>query len=75
MSFAARIDQVFFKLYAAADRREPRDIADLEALTPTPDELRDAARWTRTHNAPGPFDDVLAQTLNDFGVEDEGRDV
>ena len=75
VSFAGRLDQVFFKLYAAVDRREPRDIADLRALEPTPTELRDAARWTRTHNAPGPFDDALARTLNDFGVEDEGRGV
>ena len=75
VSFAARIDQVFFKLYAAADRREPRDFADLDSLEPTADELRDAARWARTHNAPGPFDDALARTLRELGVEDEGRDV
>jgi hypothetical protein len=72
-SFAGRLDQVFFKLYAAADRNEPRDIADLRSLAPTPDELRNAARWARTHNAPGPFDDALARTLADFGIEDEGR--
>ncbi len=75
ISFASRIDQVFFKFYAAADRQEPRDFDDLQALEPTPDELRDAARWARTHNAPGPFDDELARTLRDFGVEDEGRNV
>ncbi|MDA0168444.1 hypothetical protein OJ998_05035 [Solirubrobacter taibaiensis] len=74
VSFAARVDQVFFKLYAAADRQEPRDVADLQALMPMAEELRAAARWTRTHNAPGPFDIALAQTLSDFGVEDEGRD-
>lgn len=73
VSFASRVDQVFFKLYAAVDRREPRDVADLHALKPTTDELRGAARWARTHNAPGPFDDALAQTLREFGVEDEGR--
>jgi Nucleotidyltransferase of unknown function (DUF6036) len=75
VSFASRIDQVFFKLYAATDRREPRDFADLQSLEPTPDELRGAARWTRTHNAPGPFDDALARTLRDFGIQDEGRRV
>jgi hypothetical protein len=37
-------------------------------------ELRDAARWARTHNMPGPFGDELAQALADFGVEDDGRD-
>jgi hypothetical protein len=74
VSFASRVDQIFFKLYAAADRREPRDFADLRQLEPTVTELRDAARWARTHNMPGPFDDALARTLGDLGVEDDGRD-
>jgi hypothetical protein len=73
VSFASRVDQVFLKLYAAADRREPRDFADLRALEPTATELRDAARWARTHNMPGPFDDAIAQALEDLGVEDDGR--
>lgn len=74
VAFASRLDQVHLKLYAAADRFEPRDIADLRLLQPTADELRMAARWARTHNAPGPFDDELARTLNDLGVRDDGRD-
>ena len=74
VSFASRIDQIHFKLYATASRREPRDFADLQQLEPTPAELRDAARWARTHNMPGPFDDDLAHALDDLGVEDEGRD-
>jgi hypothetical protein len=73
VSFAARVDQVFLKLYAWADRREPRDFADLSRLGPTDVELRAAARWARTHNMPGPFDDEMAQALADLGVEDEGR--
>ncbi len=74
ISYAARVDQIFLKLYAAADRREPRDFADLEFLRPTAGELRGAARWARTHNMPGPFDDAIARTLLDLGVEDDGRD-
>jgi hypothetical protein len=74
VSFASRIDQIFFKLYAAADRREPRDFADLQQLAPTADELRAGARWARTHNMPGPFDDALARALGDLGLEDDGRD-
>lgn len=73
VSFAARVDQVFLKLYAWADRREPRDFDDLRQLSPTDEELRAAARWARGHNMPGPFDDEMAQALADFGVEDEGR--
>jgi hypothetical protein len=74
VSFASRIDQIFFKLYAAASRREPRDFADLQQLDPTTGELQDAARWARTHDMPGPFDDDLKRALHDLGVEDEGRD-
>jgi hypothetical protein len=73
VSFASRVDQIFFKLYAAATRREPRDFADLRALEPTDAELRDAARWARTHNMPGPFDDEIARALQDLGIEDDGR--
>jgi hypothetical protein len=75
VSFASRIDQIFLKLYAATDRQEPRDFADLQQLAPSGEELRAGARWARTHNMPGPFDDALARTLADFGVEDDGRDV
>lgn len=74
IDFAGRFDQVHFKLYALADRGEPRDAADLQALAPTAEELRAAARWARTHNAPGPFDDQLARVLADLGVQDDGRD-
>jgi hypothetical protein len=74
VSFASRLDQVHLKLYALADRREPRDEADLRRLNPTVEELRAAARWARTHNAPGPFDDQLAAALAGLGVEDVGRE-
>jgi hypothetical protein len=74
VSFASRIDQIFFKLYAAASRWEPRVFADPQQLDPTTAELHDAARWARTHDMPGPFDDDLERALHDLGVEDEGRD-
>jgi hypothetical protein len=73
VSFASRVDQVYLKLYAAADRGEPRDFDDLRALGPTPEELRAAAAWARTHNAPGPFDGAMARALQTFGVDDDGR--
>lgn len=74
VSFASRFDQVQLKLYALADRHEPRDEADLRCLDPSADELRAGAQWARRHNAPGPFDDQLARALRSFGVEDAGRD-
>ncbi len=73
MEFAGRADLIHFKLYALADRNAPRDLADLHALQPTPDELRAAARWARTHNMPGPFDEQIADALALLGVDDEGR--
>lgn len=73
VSFASRVDQVHLKLYAFADRREPRDEADLRRLEPTAEELSAAATWARTHNAPGPFDAALADALRAFGVIDVGR--
>lgn len=73
VSFASRLDQIHLKLYAFASRREPRDQADLRRLEPTSDELAAAAKWARTHNAPGPFDEELAAALRAFGVTDAGR--
>ncbi len=73
VSFAGRIDQIAFKLYAAVDRHEARDVGDLKALAPSSGELRSAARWARTQHAPGPIDADLARLLTIFGVEDEGR--
>ena len=75
VSFASRLDQIHLKLYAFADRQEPRDESDLRRLAPTAHELTAAARWARTQNAPGPFDDEVAEALRAFGVRDVGRDV
>lgn len=74
VSFASRFDQVQLKLYALADRDEPRDEADLRALEPTAEELLAGAAWARSHNAPGPFDDQMAGALARFGVQDVGRE-
>jgi hypothetical protein len=75
VSFASRLDQIHLKLYAFATRYEARDQSDLRRLEPSEDELTAAAKWARTHNAPGPFDDELAAALRAFGVTDVGRDV
>lgn len=63
VAFASRLDRVHLKLYAATDRFEPRDMADLRLLQPTADELQAAARWTRMHNAPGPFHDAVTRAV------------
>ena len=68
--FASRVDQIHFKLYAVVDQGLGKHEADLRALAPTPDELLDAARWTRTHDPSSGFADELRRVLADFGVSD-----
>jgi hypothetical protein len=67
---ASRYDQVCFKLYAAADD-SPRGkhFADLKQLAPTPDELRSAAAWAKTHDMSDGFRQILDQVLATLGVE------
>jgi hypothetical protein len=71
LSLASRFDQIHFKLYAAADDAPGgKHHIDLKQLQPSPDELRLAARWAKTHDASEEFAGVLAGVLRDFGVED-----
>jgi len=67
--FIHRIDQIHFKLYAAADRGGYH-ITDLEALAPSTDELVSAARWAMTHDVSEPFALVLGKLLTSIGHED-----
>lgn len=61
ISFISRHDQIFFKLYAAADQDTGRHFQDLQDLQPTPDELLAAARWTRTQDPSEGFLYVLGE--------------
>jgi hypothetical protein len=56
--FVGRLDQIHFKLLAAANVGG-RHLDDLLALAPTADELEQAARWAVARNA----DPVFLQTL------------
>jgi hypothetical protein len=68
--FAAREDQIAFKLYAAVDQGpDSKHFDDLRKLSPTPDELLAAARWTRTHDPSEGFRSMLHQALRALGVE------
>jgi hypothetical protein len=66
---ASRLDQICFKVYAAADD-SPRGkhFADLKQLAPTPDELRAAAAWVITHDNSGGFREILNQVLAALGA-------
>lgn len=68
--FAGRLDQIHFKLYAAADQQGGRHESDLRDLDPTPDELVLAARWTRTQDPSEGFLAMLRAKLADLGVVD-----
>ena len=68
--FAARLDQIHFKLYALVDQGAGRHESDLRALDPTREELVAAARWTRTHDPSEGFREQLEGALRYLGVED-----
>ena len=72
VSLASRFDQIHFKLFAAADDRPGgKHHVDLQRLHPVPEELRVAARWTRTHDPSEGFARMLAGVLRSFGLDDE----
>lgn len=71
LHIADRRDQVFFKLYAAVDQGpRSKHFEDLRQLEPTPDELRAAAAWVRTHDPSEGFHQELRSALRDLGVLD-----
>lgn len=70
ISFISRYDQIFFKLYAAADQGPGRHVADLLDLKPTADELLAAARWTREQDPSEGFRMALGDLLKHLGHGD-----
>lgn len=69
---ASRIDQIYFKVYAAADGApKGKHHVDLQRLKPTPDELQAAARWAKTHDPSKGFAMMVTGVLKAFGVTDE----
>ncbi len=73
--FIGRLDQIHFKLYAVADRRDDTHIADLRALKPTETELADAARWAMTHDVSEGFRTVLIELLKQMGYESAAKNI
>ena len=67
--FIGRLDQIHFKLYAAADQKDPTHMDDLRALRPTDAELEAAARWTMTHDVSEGFRRMLRELLKEMGHE------
>jgi len=73
--FTGRLDQIHFKLYAAADQRDDTHIADLRALKPTDDELAAAARWAMTHDVSEGFRMVLMELLQQMRYESVTKNI
>ena len=68
---ADRRDQIFFKLYAAADQGpRSKHFEDLRRLHATADELLAAAAWARTHDPSEAFDSELRRAMRDLEVID-----
>jgi hypothetical protein len=65
--FVDRIDQIHFKLYAAADQGPGLHVDDLLALNPNDEELLTAARWTFSHDMSPGFRSLVRDLLNQLG--------
>ncbi len=65
--FVGRLDQIFFKVYAAVDQGPGRHAADLTSLQPTDSEIAAAARWAMTHDVSDGFRMVLKQMISGLG--------
>jgi hypothetical protein len=64
--FIGRLDQIYFKLCAAADTGGYH-ITDLLALKPSGEELARAARWAMTHDVSTTFAGILKSLLRSIG--------
>ncbi len=71
--FIDRIDQIHFKLYAAADQGPGQHLTDLIALKPTPDEMLAAAQWAFTHDVSLPFKDIVRDMFNQLGYAEVAK--
>jgi hypothetical protein len=68
--FVSRIDQIYFKVFAAVDSGPGRHVDDLIELKPSPDEIEKAALWAMTHDRSVEFRTVLVSMLSQMGFED-----
>jgi hypothetical protein len=68
--YISRLDQIHFKVFAAADAGPGRHLNDLLALSPDKDELLAAARWALTQDSSEGFVMILKDMLQQLGHED-----
>lgn len=66
MYYISRIDQIFFKTFASADRGGYH-VTDLKYLSPTEDELVSAAKWCLTQDISPEFREILKDMFIKLG--------
>lgn len=69
VAFIDRIDQIYFKLYAAVDQFGSYHATDLQELGPTDDELLGAVAWSRTHDPSEGYLESIKMFFRKFGYE------
>jgi hypothetical protein len=65
--YVGRTDQIYFKLFAAADQGPGRHLNDLVGLNPTIIEIESAARWAVIQDPSDGFRMVLKSMLEQLG--------
>ena len=67
--FIGRRDQIYFKVFAAADAGPGRHLEDLRELKPTSGEMEMAARWVMQQDPSDGFRLMLKEMLRKIGYE------
>lgn len=70
--YISRIDQIYFKTFAAADRGGYH-ITDLQTLMPSHEEISNAAAWCTEQDVSEGFRMLLKEMLTQNGWKDAGR--
>lgn len=74
--FLDRIDQIFFKLFAAVDLGGPgRHLDDLNSLSPTDDELIAAAQWVKIQDPSESFAEMMKTMLRMTGHDQVAENI
>ena len=71
--FVSRLDQIYFKVYSAADRGAGRHLSDLLGLKPTEEELEQAARWSMTHDTSEEYRITLRSMFEQLGYDNVAK--
>ncbi len=73
VSFIGRLDQIYFKVFAATDAGPGRHVNDLLALHPTEVELVVGAKWALTQDGSEEFAMTLRDMMKQLGYENVAK--